>query len=202
MARSDSERVEAPLAEHANAMLALLRETRSPRLRNMEPLARLRRELNTRLAEGDPPTRGPLSSKERDALAAGGFRLEARAPRTQSEYEQLLATSLSVEEVAERLDVNTSRVRQRLIEGSLYGVKLEGRWMLPRFQLSKKGVISGLAEVLPVVKDLGLHPVAVQRWFATPQPELLVDESEPMTPLDWLREGHPPSAVIDLLESL
>jgi hypothetical protein len=185
-------------------MLALLRKAHSPRLlRSVEPLARLRRELNSRLAEAEPPTKGPLSTGERAALKAGGFRSEARSsPPGRSGYEELLATGLSVEEVADRLGVNTSRVRQRLLEGSLYGVKHEGRWTLPRFQLAGNGIVPGLAEVLPIVKDLALHPVAVQRWFGTKQPELVLGEGEPMTPLEWLREGHPPSAVIELLESL
>jgi len=188
-------------------MLNLLRETRSPKRRARKTLEQLRQELVKKLAADEQgsenPSVGPLTEAERATLTAGGFRLDKAPPRKgRSEFEQLVADSLSVEKVAERLGVNASRIRQRLKEGTLYGFKHERYWELPRFQFSGRSVVTGLGEILPSVKDLALHPVAILRWFSTPQPELSIDDGEPMTPLDWLREGHPADAVLTVLHML
>ena len=74
-----------------------------------------------RSALGEAPGSG-LSAPEAEALARGGVdpvsgqELGAVEARTASAYRQLRSDSLTVDEAARRLGVNTSRVRQRLGE--------------------------------------------------------------------------------------
>ena len=62
------------------------------------------------------------------------------------------------------LEVGESRVRQRLGEGTLYGVKAGRENRLPAFQFEGGKEVPGIAEVLARV-DRSLHPVAVLNWF-------------------------------------
>jgi hypothetical protein len=48
--------------------------------------------------------------------------------------------------------------------------------------------------------DPDLHPVAVFRWFTTPNPDLIVEgpgEGRTVSPRDWLRLGLAPRVVAD-----
>jgi len=201
------ENVEARIARKAEDILALLRATTPQKLRTLKPLDQLKQELIKKLTgPKEPPAHpsvGPLTETERGALNSGGFHLDRTFPRRgKSEFEQLVEHSLNVEAAATRLGVNASRIRQRLIAGTLYGFKRGGRWVLPRFQFARRSIVSGLENVLPAIQNLTLHPVAIQRWFLTPQSDLSVDNGAPMTPLEWLREGHPPADLTALLRSL
>ena len=158
-----------------------------------------------------PPAdpRRELTAEEQAILRDGGFDLPPLprdethpVARTAAAYAALLASSLSVAEAAERLGVNESRVRQRLGERSLYGVKTSREWRLPRFQFEEHGTVSGLARVLQRLAP-DLHPLAVTTWFLTPDPDLAIGADETaVSPREWLRGGHPVAAVEALAADL
>jgi len=155
---------------------------------------------------------GGLTVEEARVLASGGLdtaplRAGEEEPLTQTalEYARLLQSSLSVEQVAQLLAVNPSRVRQRLTghPRTLYGIK-EGRsWRVPRFQFAGRKPIPGMAAVIGALPP-DLHPVAVRRWFTVPHPDLRVDpdEARAVAPLEWLRTGRAPEVVADLARGI
>ena len=121
------------------------------------------------------------------------------------EFSALIASALSSKEAAKLLGVDASRIRQRLTgrRPTLYGVKWRGEWLLPRFQFAGKAEVPGLGEVVPQL-DPSLNPVAVARWFLSPNPDLLVDtdDAKAASPREWLLHGHSPSEVARLAEDL
>jgi hypothetical protein len=153
-----------------------------------------------------------FTAEEEKALKSGGLspaplKPGEEAPLTQTalEYAHLLQSSLSVAEAAELLDVNRSRVRQRLIADppSLYGIKEGKSWRLPRFQFAGRKPVPGIGLVIAALPR-NLHPVAVVRWFTTPHQDLRTgrNEERKVAPLDWLRAGKEPAVVADLARDL
>ncbi len=153
-----------------------------------------------------------LTEDEERVLASGGFdtsplRIEDAEPLTRAvlEYAHLLQSSLSVDEAAKRLDVDPSRIRQRLAgePRTLYGVKEGKSWRLPRFQFAGRKPVPGVDRVIAAL-PADLNPVAVWRWFTTPHPDLRPDaeEEQPISPLDWLRTGRPPEVVAEIARGI
>ena len=161
------------------------------------------------------PTNPRMELTEADAAALerGGLALEpldVPGPddpimKTVATYASLLASSLTVSQVAHILGVSTGRVRQELYAGAIYGIKETGGWRLLRWQLTDDltGLLPGIRRVLPHL-DRGIHPVAVYTWFTSPDPDLTIDENEEITlsPRDWLRSGRDPQVVADLAGAL
>ncbi len=150
-----------------------------------------------------------LTGPEESALARGGVQsvsnekmrlIDAQAAAA---YHHLRATSLSVEDAARRLGVNASRVRQRLAQRSLYGLKAGNSWLLPAFQFLADGLVPGVEVVLMSLPS-DISPLAVTRWFGIPNPDLCTrdDEERPLTPLQWLLGGHPPETAGKLAAAL
>jgi hypothetical protein len=113
-----------------------------------------------------------------------------------------LATSLTVAEVASRLGVGASRIHQRLITHTLYGIRTDGAWRIPQFQFTDDGsrVVSGFGEIVPTLQ--GLLPVDVATWFTRPHVDLPNRQDTPLSPRDWLLGGGDPSALVPLIEEL
>ena len=155
----------------------------------------------------DPST--SLTASEQKALQRGGLDLtpvtwgkEDPLLCTAAEYAVLVASAYSVNQVAELLKVEPSRIRQRLGAHTLYGVKEQGNWQLPRFQFDDGHLVPHMGAVLARIRA-GVHPVGVWRWFTTANPDLVVGNDEtPVSPLDWLRAGLDPSPVADLVAEL
>jgi hypothetical protein len=167
--------------------------------------------LKLRFLRGAPAGRAgsTLTAPEEAALAKGGVvavsPAEKRAveARSAAAYDRLRATSLTVEQAARRLGVNGSRVRQRLAERSLYGLKDGASWLLPSFQFRAQGLVPGLDLVVrSLPADMGA--LAVARWFQSPNPDLCTrgEEERPLTPLQWLAEGNPPQPAAALAAAL
>jgi hypothetical protein len=102
--------------------------------------------------------------------------------------------------VAEQLQVDRSRVSQRISEGSLYTFSLRGERYFPDWQfddglpaLAFKRVINAL--------DPSAHPLLVDHWFRSPNVDLVI-EDEPVTPIDWLTTGGTPDMPATLAEDL
>jgi hypothetical protein len=150
-----------------------------------------------------------LTASEEHALARGGVEpvseedLAVVQARAASAFQELRDASLTVDEAAVRLRVNTSRVRQRLGERSLYGLKDGNTWLLPAFQFRPKGLVPGVGVVVRSLPP-DISPLAAAQWFTSPNPDLCTrDEDErPLTPLQWLLGGHPPEAAAELAAAL
>jgi hypothetical protein len=165
------------------------------------------------------PAAEELPEGELDVLRGGGFDVEAGpAPegdpiaRAAAAYSALMETALSIKAVAEGLGRNESRIRQRLLQRSLYGIRRGRAWLLPLFQFqvedrqgvrTVKGVVPNVEQVFPALSP-ELHPVSVWRWFNSPSTELVTDEApeRPLSPRDWLLAGRGPRPVAELARDL
>jgi hypothetical protein len=127
--------------------------------------------------DGDPPGGDPLVQSVADYMA-------------------LLETSYTTSEASKHLKVDVSRVRQRLRDGTLFGVEYDGERRLPRFQFERRQVLPGLREVMAAL-PVGLNPLDVAQWFLAPNPDLEVRE-ENLSPREWLLRGKPVQAVAAL----
>ena len=169
--------------------------------------------MNRPLREVATPASGRaavLSKAELKALEEAGLSTKpwisdvARDPLTKTivDYMALIETSLSTAQAAAMLDVDVSRIRQRIRERSLYGVDYEGEWRLPRFQFGRNKVLPGLTEVLSAV-PAELNPLDVAIWFLEPNIDLEGDEdAPPMSPRTWLLRGKSPMAVTQLARNV
>ena len=153
-----------------------------------------------------------LPPGELELLERGGFSTKRRTLGNEDsllrgalDFSALIASAVSTREAAELLEVDPSRIRQRLSGPlpSLYGVKWRGEWLLPRFQFAGKAEVPGFAHVAARL-DPHLSPVAVARWFLSPSPDLVVEEDDgkPMSPREWLLAGLSPVEVVRLAEGL
>lgn len=162
-------------------------------------------QLGSRRLDAPVPTH--VAVEEDELLRAGGFELPRAGSISASdvgrlEYLRLLSDSLSTEQAAQLLKVNASRARQRLAERKLFGIKDGGSWKLPRFQFVDGRLVPGIDQVIPSLPP-GIHPVAVQRWFRIPHPDLESESGKtPMTPLEWLESGYDPDRVSELAAML
>jgi hypothetical protein len=151
-----------------------------------------------------------LSKGELAALAAVGLSTrpwppeQADDPLSQTivDYVALIETSLSTADAARMLQVDVSRVRQRLRERSLFGVEYEGEWRLPKFQFERRTVLPGLAAVL-VSLSAEMNALEVAEWFLCANPDLETEgQDQPLSPRGWLLRGLPPARVAELARHL
>ncbi len=149
------------------------------------------------------PKQAGISAAEAAVLKRGGFDLGPAEfgpndpfKETSAELAAILRESLPVEAVAERLGMDPSRTRLRLmsVPRSLLGIPVDSGWMVPTFQLDGGGLLHGISDVVALL-DPALHPVAVFRWFHLPNPDLVLEtdaeESKTLSPRDWLQLGLP-----------
>jgi hypothetical protein len=170
-----------------------------------EAITRLQRTLYR------PDSRADLTKAEAEALERGGFVLDPDSStedplaETAAEYAALLKSSLSTSEAANRLGVDPSRIRQRLTSDppTLYGIRIETSWYIPEFQFDGNELIHGIGEIIAHL-DPELHPVAIFRWFTTPNPDLSTDKprARSRSPRDWLRLGLAIQPVVALASNL
>ena len=148
-----------------------------------------------------------LSAEEVAALKRGGFDLTPEQDEGgisdpfalgAAEYAALVSTALTPAQAATQLGIDSSRVRHRLAERTLYGVKTLRGWRLPRFQFDPTSgrELPGIGGVLAAL-DPDLHAVSVQRWFLSPDPDLEINGTA-VSPRDWLRLGRDPRAIAPL----
>jgi len=150
----------------------------------------------------------PLRPEELEALAAAGIVAEGEiddAPMLDvvARHAALVASAIPLAEAARRLDVNPSRLRQRLQEGSLVGVRDPGgrSWLVPAFQFTSEGELPGLRTALKGIRK-DARPVEIDSFFETPQPDLEDEEGGAMTPLAWLRRSGDPEIVRGLAQGI
>lgn len=152
----------------------------------------------TRLRDRHAGSPADLTQRDISELRAIGFEprtAPSRVHRTVTErtvarMTALLADSLSVDIVAQRLAVHPSRVRQMLGERSLYGIKAGSEWRIPAFQFTEHRLVNNIGPVIRATPE-NLHPIALQNWFTRPDPALSIDDTA-MSPRDWLESGGDP----------
>ena len=165
------------------------------------------------------PAARELPETELEVLRGGGFDVDAGPSprddpiaRASAAYSALMETALTIKAVAASVRRNESRVRQRLLQRTLYGIRRGRNWLLPLFQFqvearegtrTVKGVVPGIEQVFPALSP-ELHPVSVWRWFTSPSTEL-VDDAAPdkaISPRDWLLAGRDPKPVARLARDI
>lgn len=128
--------------------------------------------------------------------------LAANLANISAEFADMALTALNPKAVAALLGVGDSRVRQLTAEGVLYTITGSSGRVYPRFQFTDTGVLPGLKVVLAALSDKA-HPVAVQRLFLTPHPDMESPQlGAAVSPRDWLTSGHDPAAVAVLAAEL
>lgn len=117
-------------------------------------------------------------------------------------YAGLVSSGLTTLQAAKRLGVSDARIRQRLQDHSLLGLRSGRSWRLPIFQFTPKGELPGWSEVCARLPE-AISPVAVERWLRLPHPDLVAGVDErPLSPRQWLLEGRPALRVADLAGEL
>jgi hypothetical protein len=162
------------------------------------------------IATSGQATQQDLTAAETAALrAVGAFKDDTPIRtdndpliRSQAQYMALLEESLSATQAAKLLNVDVSRIRQRLRERSLFGLEQEGAWRLPRFQFERRRAIPGLAQVLKALPE-DLFPLDLVDWFVLPDSDLqLESDAGPLSPREWLLSGRPVEPVVTLARDL
>ncbi|MGC8464229.1 MAG: hypothetical protein ACP5P9_11255 [Acidimicrobiales bacterium] len=159
--------------------------------------------LEDALARSAPTSSDPgadWTQAEIDVLDAEGIDVESQPGSPDvigagyRRYLDILASGLSVAEVAARLNITGSRVRQLLGQRRLYGIRPRGRaWVIPSWQLAGDRLLPGVETVNQAIPQ-DCHPLAVDGFFHTNQPELEVGGAT-VSPLAWLQQGGDPSVV-------
>lgn len=131
----------------------------------------------------------------------------------------LYNTAFTASEAAQALGVSDSRLRQRRLAHTIWGIDDDGKYVYPAIQFEQildphrsdttnyKFVrttnykfVRGLDRVLPHILTRNLHPLAIATFLgATPQAELLID-GQPNNVIEWLRHGESTDPVFRLIE--
>jgi excisionase family DNA binding protein len=149
---------------------------------------------------GPGPTASGFTEQELAVFDEAGIDIAAASEQragwdTDVAMTRLLANALTVPQAAEHLGVADSRIRQRLNDRSLYGVKVGRAWRLPRFQFTEDGEVPNIGSVLEALPEQ-LHPLTVHGWVTGPKPDLWLDR--PTSPRRWLLAGGDPGPVAEL----
>jgi hypothetical protein len=89
---------------------------------------------------------------------------------------------LPLPDVAERLGLPVTKVRQALRDGQLVAIRRDGVLCVPAVFLTDEGtIVKGLPGTITVLADAGFTPDGMIRWLFTE------DESLPGRPIDQLR---------------
>ena len=113
-----------------------------------------------------------------------------------------VTASCDVNEAAELLGIDVSRVLRDIERGRLHAFWVDEVARLPAWQFTddaERRVLPGLTTVVHAL-PVDMCPASVLGVMTTAQ-EDLVDGGAPVTPVEWLRGGGDPQAVVDLLES-
>jgi hypothetical protein len=109
-----------------------------------------------------------------------------RAVAAAHTLEDMLHSSITIEEAAISLGLSRSRISHRISAQSLYAFTIQGRRYLPRWQFRQGhrdapgDVIPGLAKIVSAIPR-DLHPLAVETLMTEP-----VEELGDQSPVDYL----------------
>jgi hypothetical protein len=89
---------------------------------------------------------------------------------------------LPLPDVAERLGLPVTKVRQALRDGQLVAIRRDGVLCVPAEFINSDGtIVKGLTGTITVLQDAGFAPDEMVRWLFT------ADDSLPGRPIDQLR---------------
>ncbi|MDX6381068.1 MAG: hypothetical protein QOI57_2092 [Rubrobacteraceae bacterium] len=149
-----------------------------------------------------------FTESESEALHRGGLDVSrpsdgSQLAQTAARYAAMLASSLTVAEAAALLGVSESRIRQRMGDRTLYGVRVGKERRLPRFQFAEGEEVPGVGEVLREISE-DVYPLSIENWFTHPNPDLYLDkdEEEPVSPREWLLSGGSPDVLVPVAKEL
>ena len=114
----------------------------------------------------------------------------------------LLVCIRTTAEAAKRLGgVTAVRVRQMIGDGTLYAIRIDGRWQIPEFQFQGNMLVPNIGDVNAAL-DRDLDTVSVLRWYTNPEAELETVDGTVLSPLAWLRAGLQQEPVVKLARNL
>ncbi|MGI8417529.1 MAG: DNA-binding protein [Nakamurella sp.] len=131
------------------------------------------------IADWDPQ----VERQRRAAVAATGI-------------EHLIASTLSIDQAAQAIGVDRSRISHRRTSGTLYSVTVGGRRRIPAWQIRDGQELPGLAQVVAAIPT-GTHPLDIEAIMTNSQ-----DELAGRTPVEHLAGGGDPAPVTDILAAL
>jgi excisionase family DNA binding protein len=130
-----------------------------------------------------------------DGNPAGLRRVSAEA--AVDRVAEAVSGSFSLEEAAQLLGVDRTRVSHRLRAGTLWSFTLGRHRRIPRWQLLSNGsVLPGLAVLVPAIPS-GIEPATVAAFMSAPQQDL-----GDQTPSRFLAGGGDPRVVAELVADL
>ncbi len=91
---------------------------------------------------------------------------------------------LTLPDVAERLDIPVTRVRQLVRDNRVLAERRDGVLYIPAAFITGDQVLKGLPGLLTVLRDAGYEDEEALRWLFTEDPSL------PGTPVDALTENR------------
>ncbi|MFC7492095.1 MULTISPECIES: Rv2175c family DNA-binding protein [unclassified Knoellia] len=104
-----------------------------------------------------------------------------------TDLEALVGQWLTVPDLAERLDLPLSAVRQLIDDREVLSARIGERRVVavPEKFLDDEGVMSSLKGTFTVLGDGGMNDIEILTWLFTPDPTLPVEGA----PIDSLRGG-------------
>ena len=108
-------------------------------------------------------------------------------------YSNLLANSISTEQCSEMLNVNPSRLRQKIRDGTIWAIKDGNSWKIPSIQFSDGRQVVGLDKVFPSLSSD--HPLSVYGLLTTYQPDF-----DNMNMVEWLITTGDVGPALDAVE--
>ena len=152
----------------------------------------------------DTPGSDRLSSGELDELSEYPVATEADVAAALGEaardWFRIVRESLTTSDAGRLLGVDSSRIRQRLEDGSIWGFKPDGSWRVPAWQFEGGELVSGIAQVNRAFRK-DLDPRSIEGFLTSPNVDLVVGETR-VSPLEWLRAGNDPAPVALIASSL
>ena len=149
-----------------------------------------------------------LSEMEQEVLKSGGLNLTRTSTRdlvgeTAVHFAALVECSLTAEQVATKVGMTASRIRQLIKSREIFSFYLNRKRLVPAFQHQGDQFVPNIETVNKAIPE-GMHPVGIEQWFHQPNTELYIDEDMETlrSPLQWLAEGREPSKVAFLAENL
>jgi hypothetical protein len=151
-----------------------------------------------------------LPESEMRALAAVGLRqgrhTRAAADSARARYAMtfldLYRQADTPGEVAARLGLDASRIRQRLRDHTLLAIEWNGEKRIPRLQFEGDTEVPGVAKLVAATWSK-MTPLAFAMWFTTPNPDLALDDvGTPLSPREWLLRTGDVDPVLTLANTL
>jgi hypothetical protein len=146
------------------------------------------------LTEPEAAVLAEHSGVDAAAAAANSAPPRVAVERARIEFD-LLRHSYTVGDIAAKWGVDTSRIRHRVRNKALYGVRVGRALRLPEWQFDNDlRPLAGLGALLDALPE-GIHPREVEGFMTTPQDELRL-RGRKVSPRDWLLSGGSPDRVV------